>query len=353
MIKKHKKIKNEVLDEIKNTNDEKELNELRTKYLGKKGKVSLMTKQMGTLSNGEKKEFGKALNETKNEITNTLEKAIKSAKEKALNERLEKEKIDVTLPGVNISDGGMHPLMKVIEEVEDLFISMGFDVASGPEMEEDLYNFEKLNLPKNHPARDDQDSFYITAERLLRTQTSAMQARVMEGNTEKTEIRVICPGKTYRRDDDDATHSHQFTQIEGLMVGENISLAHLKGVLEVFVRRLFGEDREIRLRPNYFPFTEPSLEIDVSCFSCGGKGCNICKGTGWIEILGGGMVHPNVLRGCGYDPDKFTGFAFGIGPERVAMLKYGINDIRNFYTNDLRFLKEFNRVESGVYNESK
>ena len=353
MIDELKKIKNEALDEIKNTNDEKELNELRTKYLGKKGKVSLMTKQMGTLSNDEKKEFGKALNETKNEITNTLEEAIKSAKEKALNERLEKEKIDVTLPGVNISDGGMHPLMKVIEEVEDLFISMGFDVASGPEMEEDLYNFEKLNLPKNHPARDDQDSFYITAERLLRTQTSAMQARVMEGNTEKTEIRVICPGKTYRRDDDDATHSHQFTQIEGLMVGENISLAHLKGVLEVFVRRLFGEDREIRLRPNYFPFTEPSLEIDVSCFSCGGKGCNICKGTGWIEILGGGMVHPNVLRGCGYDPDKFTGFAFGIGPERVAMLKYGINDIRNFYTNDLRFLKEFKRVESGVYNESK
>ena len=353
MIDELKKIKNEALDEIKNTNDEKELNELRTKYLGKKGKVSLMTKQMGTLSNDEKKEFGKALNETKNEITNTLEEAIKSAKEKALNERLEKEKIDVTLPGVNISDGGMHPLMKVIEEVEDLFVSMGFDVASGPEMEEDLYNFEKLNLPKNHPARDDQDSFYITAERLLRTQTSAMQARVMEGNTEKTEIRVICPGKTYRRDDDDATHSHQFTQIEGLMVGENISLAHLKGVLEVFVRRLFGEDREIRLRPNYFPFTEPSLEIDVSCFSCGGKGCNICKGTGWIEILGGGMVHPNVLRGCGYDPDKFTGFAFGIGPERVAMLKYGINDIRNFYTNDLRFLKEFNRVESGVYNESK
>ena len=353
MIDELKKIKNEVLDEIKNTNEEKELNELRTKYLGKKGKVSLMTKQMGTLSNDEKKEFGKALNETKNETTNTLAKAIKSAKEKALNERLEKEKIDVTLPGVNVSDGGMHPLMKVIEEVEDLFISMGFDVASGPEMEEDLYNFEKLNLPKNHPARDDQDSFYITAERLLRTQTSAMQARVMEGNTEKTEIRVICPGKTYRRDDDDATHSHQFTQIEGLMVGENISLAHLKGVLEVFVRRLFGEDREIRLRPNYFPFTEPSLEIDVSCFSCGGKGCNICKGTGWIEILGGGMVHPNVLRGCGYDPDKFTGFAFGIGPERVAMLKYGINDIRNFYTNDLRFLKEFNRVESGVYNESK
>ncbi len=353
MIDELKKIKNEALDEIKNTSEEKELNELRTKYLGKKGKVSLMTKQMGTLSNDEKKEFGKALNETKNEITNTLEEAIKSAKEKALNERLEKEKIDVTLPGVNISDGGMHPLMKVIEEVEDLFISMGFDVASGPEMEEDLYNFEKLNLPKNHPARDDQDSFYITAERLLRTQTSAMQARVMEGNTEKTEIRVICPGKTYRRDDDDATHSHQFTQIEGLMVGENISLAHLKGVLEVFVRRLFGEGREIRLRPNYFPFTEPSLEIDVSCFSCGGKGCNICKGTGWIEILGGGMVHPNVLRGCGYDPDKFTGFAFGIGPERVAMLKYGINDIRNFYTNDLRFLKEFNRVESGVYNESK
>ncbi len=342
------KIKEEAISKIDKASSLKDLSELRLEYLGKKGKVSLFTKNMSTLSNEEKKEFGKALNDAKVSINDALEEAILKAKEKELNEKLEKETLDITLPGLKVNKGGFHPLTKVIDEVEELFISMGFDVASGPEIEEELYNFEKLNLPKNHPARDNQDSFYITSERLMRTQTSPVQARTMDANEEKTEIRVICPGKTYRRDDDDATHSHQFTQIEGLMVGYDISLANLKGVLEVFVKRMFGDDREIRLRPNYFPFTEPSLEIDVSCSKCNGKGCNICKNTGWVEILGAGMVHPNVLRGCGYDPDKYTGFAFGVGAERIAMLKYGISDIRSFYTNDLRFLEEFNRVEGEV-----
>ncbi len=347
------KIKDEMTLALSKVSDLNELESLKVKYLGKKGLMNDFARKMGSLSSEEKREYGKTLNEVKTLISLGIQKAFDDFKDKELQERLSKEEIDVTLPGLKIYKGGIHPLTQIIEEVEDLFISMGFDVASGPEIEEDLYNFEKLNLPKNHPARDNQDSFYITAERLMRTQTSPVQARTMDANTEKTEIRIICPGKTYRRDDDDATHSHQFTQIEGLMVGENISLANLKGTLEVFVKKLFGENREIRLRPNYFPFTEPSLEIDVSCGNCHGTGCHVCKNTGWIEILGAGMVHPNVLRGCGYDPEKYTGFAFGIGPERVAMLKYGILDIRNFYTNDLRFLEEFNRVNGGVYNESK
>ena len=222
---------------------------------------------------------------------------------------------------------------------------MGYDVLEGPEVESDLYNFEMLNLPKGHPARDTQDSFYITEDKLLRTQTSPVQVRTMLSNIEKTPIRIICPGKTYRKDNDDATHSHQFTQIEGLVVDKNISMSDLKGTLQIFAKKMFGNEREIRFRPSYFPFTEPSIEVDVSCFNCGGNGCAICKNTGWIEILGAGMVHPNVLNMCGYDSEKFTGFAFGIGPERIAMLKYGITDIRNFYTNDMRFLKEFDKVE--------
>ena len=339
-------------NDLKNVTSVKDINEVRVKYLGKKGEITSLMSKMSTLSNEEKKEYGKKINALKTEAHGLIEMVLNALKEKEMEEKLQKEEIDITLPGLSSKIGGTHPLTKVIDEVEDLFISMGYDVVEGPEIEEDLYNFEKLNLPKNHPARDTQDSFYITAERLLRTQTSPVQARTMDANTEKTEIRVICPGKTYRRDDDDATHSHQFTQIEGLMVGENISLAHLKGTLEVFAKSLFGEEREIRLRPNYFPFTEPSLEIDVSCHKCNGKGCAVCKNTGWIEILGGGMVHPNVLKCCGYDPEKYTGFAFGIGPERVAMLKYGITDIRDFYTNDVRFLKEFNRIEGGYY-ESK
>ena len=249
------------------------------------------------------------------------------------------------MPAAKIKVGCVHPITRIINEVEDLFISMGYDVLEGPEVESDLYNFEMLNLPKGHPARDTQDSFYITDDTLLRTQTSPVQVRTMLANTEKTPIRIICPGKTYRKDNDDATHSHQFTQIEGLVVDENISMTDLKGTLEIFAKKMFGEKREIRFRPSYFPFTEPSIEVDVTCFNCKGKGCNICKNTGWIEILGAGMVHPNVLNMCGYDSNKYTGFAFGIGPERIAMLKYGISDIRNFYTNDIRFLHEFDKLE--------
>ena len=270
---------------------------------------------------------------------------LKELENLELQRRLESEKIDISLPATKVSVGGLHPIEKVIDEIEELFISMGYDVVEGPEVEQDLYNFEKLNLPKNHPARDAQDSFYITEEMLLRPHTSSMQVRSMLENVEKKPFKLICPGKTYRRDDDDATHSHQFSQIEGLVVGENISLSDLKGTLELFAKKMFGKDREIRFRASYFPFTEPSYEVDVSCFSCGQKGCNICKGTGWIEILGCGMVHPNVLRNCGFDPEKYQGFAFGVGIERVTMLKYGITDIRNFYINDYRFLGNYDRKE--------
>ena len=338
-------LKQEVEQKLKNVSTMKELNEVKTFYLGKKGPISSLSSMIKDLSVEEKREFGSALNKLKQEVNLMMEEVRIRLEEEELNRRLEKEKIDVTLPSTSVHFGSVHPLTQVIDEIEELFVSMGYDVVEGPEVETDLYNFEKLNLPKGHPARDAQDSFYITEELLLRTQTSPVQARTMDANTEKTPIRVICPGKVYRRDDDDATHSHQFTQIEGLVIDKDISLADLKGTLEVFARKVFGEDREIRLRPSFFPFTEPSLEVDVSCMKCGGKGCSVCKGTGWIEILGSGMVHPNVLRACGYDPEKYTGFAFGIGPERVAMLKYGISDIRAFYTNDKRFLEDFNRVK--------
>lgn len=330
----------------------KELNDIRIEFMGKKGPIQELSAQMGNLSLEERKEFGKALNHFTTEINTLIENQRHELEQILLNEKLQKETIDISLPGSDFSLGAVHPITRVVDEIEDLFISMGYDVVEGPEIEQDLYNFEKLNLPKGHPARDSQDSFYLTEELLLRTQTSPVQARTMDENDEKGPIRVICPGKVYRRDDDDATHSHQFTQIEGLVVGENISLAHLKGTLEVLAKTMFGEHTEIRFRPSFFPFTEPSLEVDVSCFKCGGDGCNICKSTGWIEILGSGMVHPNVLRNCGYDPEKYTGFAFGMGPERIAMLKYGINDIRHFYTNDMRFLSDFNRRE-GEEHESK
>ena len=325
-----------------------EWNELRVVYMGKKGPIQELSGMMPSLSSEEKKELGFLLNELKGNLQKLIDDKKQALEMEALNGRLLKEKIDITLPSVPIKVGGYHPITKVIDEVCDLFVSMGYDVVEGPEIEQDLYNFEKLNLPKGHPARDTQDSFYITEEILLRTQTSPVQARTMEQNKEKGPIRIICPGKTYRRDNDDATHSHQFHQIEGLVIDKDISLAHLKGTLEILAKTMFGEDRVIRFRPSYFPFTEPSLEVDVSCFRCGGEGCPLCKKTGWIEILGAGMVHPNVLRAGGYDPEVYTGFAFGVGPERIAMLKYGIQDIRHFYTNDQRFLNEFHRTEGGV-----
>ena len=340
-----KKLKIELDEELSNVNSMNELNDLRIKYLGKKSKIQEFSMMMRDLSVEEKKECGKLMNEFKTYAENVISELKLKLEQKQLEEKLQNERIDVTLPATKIKVGGVHPITKVINAVEELFISMGYDVLDGPEVESDLYNFEMLNLPKGHPARDTQDSFYITEDTLLRTQTSPIQVRTMLANTEKTPIRVICPGKTYRKDNDDATHSHQFHQIEGLVVDENISMSDLKGTLEIFAKRMFGEKREIRFRPSHFPFTEPSIEVDVTCASCNGKGCNICKNTGWIEILGAGMVHPNVLNMCGYDSNKYTGFAFGIGPERIAMLKYGISDIRNFYTNDLRFLKEFDRVE--------
>ncbi len=353
MEEKLVQLKKELLQEINTISSLQSLQDFKIKYLGKKGPIAEISTSMRDLSAEEKKEVGKNLNLLKKELEEGLASLKETLELQEMNRRLEKDTIDVTLPATKMRVGGVHPIQKVIDEVEELFLSMGYDVVEGPEIELDLYNFEKLNLPKGHPARDSQDSFYITEEVLLRTQTSPVQARTMDANQEKGPIRMICPGKTYRRDDDDATHSHQFTQIEGLVIDKNISIADLKGTLEVFAKKMFGENCSVRFRPSFFPFTEPSLEVDVSCFKCGGKGCSLCKNLGWIEILGSGMVHPNVLKNCGYDPEKYTGFAFGIGPERVAMLKYGIQDIRNFYTNDVRFIRDFNRIAGGEDHETK
>ncbi len=337
-------INSKMLDEIKNINNIKELNELKVAYQGKKGIITELLSKMKELPNEEKKEYGMQVNELRNNFNTIYEEKMKELNEKELNEKLEKEAIDVTLPATKIKTGSPNILEKVIEEIEELMISMGYDVVDGPEIEEDHYNFELLNIPKGHPARDAQDTFYLEDEKiLLRSQTSPVQARVMLEGKGKTPIRVICPGKTYRRDDDDATHSHQFMQIEGLLVDKNVSLCDLKGTFDVIAKKLFGEDCTTRFRPSYYQFTEPSVEMDISCFACHGKGCSLCKNTGWITVSGAGMVHPNVLRNCGYDPKEWTGFAFGFGAERLAMLKYGINDIRVFYNTDLRELENFSR----------
>lgn len=337
-------INSKMLDEIKNVNNIKELNELKVAYQGKKGIITELLSKMKELPNEEKKEYGMQVNELRNNFNTIYEEKMKELNEKELNEKLEKEAIDVTLPATKIKTGSPNILEKVIEEIEELMISMGYDVVDGPEIEEDHYNFELLNIPKGHPARDAQDTFYLEDEKiLLRSQTSPVQARVMLEGKGKTPIRVICPGKTYRRDDDDATHSHQFMQIEGLLVDKNVSLCDLKGTFDVIAKKLFGEDCTTRFRPSYYQFTEPSVEMDISCFVCHGKGCSLCKNTGWITVSGAGMVHPNVLRNCGYDPKEWTGFAFGFGAERLAMLKYGINDIRVFYNTDLRELENFSR----------
>lgn len=333
-------------EKIDSINSISELNNLKTEYLGKKGLITELSTKMKDLSIEEKKEYGKSLNDLKNKANSILDSKRIILEEMELNQKLINDKIDITLTSTKQKVGVSHPLTRIMDEVEELFISMGYDVVEGPEVETDRFCFELLNLPKNHPARDAQDSFYINDELLLRPHTSPVQARTMLANKDKTPFRMICPGKVYRRDDD-ATHSHQFTQIEGLVVGENISAADLKGTLEELAKKLFGEDRIVRFRPSFFPFTEPSYEVDVSCFKCGGEGCNLCKKTGWIEVLGSGVVHPNVLNACGYDSTKYTGFAFGMGVERFAMLKYGINDIRDFYTNDLRFLNIYNRVDGG------
>ena len=337
-------LKLEVLAKIEQANDLKSLNEVRVAYLGKKGPITDLLKGMGKLSPEERPKMGALVNTVREEVTAALEEKVTLLEEAAIQAKLEAESIDVTLPGAKIAAGNRHPLTRVIEEIEDLFLGMGYEIVEGPEVEKDYYNFEAMNLPKGHPARDMQDSFYISEEILLRTHTSPVQARTMEAKKGEP-IRVICPGKVFRRDTDDATHSHQFMQIEGLVIGENIRMSDLKGTLDALAKKMFGAEREIRLRPSFFPFTEPSVEVDVSCHKCGGKGCNVCKQTGWIEILGAGMVHPNVLEMAGYDSTKLSGFAFGIGAERIAMLKYGVDDIRHFYTNDVRFLSQFHRSE--------
>lgn len=346
MKEKVELLKKEALEEIESVKTLKEVNEVKVKYLGKKGPINELTMYLKELSNDEKKEFGKILNELKSEVSKNIEDKLKYFAEKELNEKLNSEKIDITLPGTKIPMGSPNILERIIEEVESIFMSMGYDVVDGPEVEEDKFNFELLNIPKGHPARDAQDTFYIKDEEiLLRSQTSPVQARTMLAAGGNTPIRMICPGKTYRRDDDDATHSHQFMQIEGLLVDKKVSLSDLKGTLDVVFKKLFGESCETRFRPSYYQFTEPSVETDISCFACQGKGCSLCKNTGWITVSGAGIVHPNVLRNCGYDPSIWTGFAFGFGAERLAMLKYGIEDIRTFYNTDLREIKPFDREE--------
>ncbi|HLR08360.1 MAG TPA: phenylalanine--tRNA ligase subunit alpha [Bacillota bacterium] len=337
-------LKQEALRQIEQTDDMQELKQIRVNYLGKKGSLTKVLRGMGKLAKEERPVVGEMANHVRESITTAIEEKYNILEEKALEEKLAREAIDVTLPGRPMKLGGGHLLTRIIEEIEDLFISMGFEVREGPEVETDYYNFEALNLPKNHPARDMQDSFYITNELLLRTHTSPVQARTMREYQGDKPVKMICPGKVYRRDHDDATHSHQFTQIEGLYVDRDVRMSDLKGVLDTFAKHMFGKDRNIRLRPSFFPFTEPSVEMDISCASCDRQGCSVCKQSGWIEILGAGMVHPKVLEMAGYDPQVYTGFAFGMGPDRIAMLKYGIDDIRHFYTNDIRFLQQFHHA---------
>lgn len=342
----NEEILNSLEEEVKQAKTNNELNEIRIKYLSKKGTISLLTSKIATLPVEERKEFGSKLNELKNKATLIIEEKKNKIDTEELNKKLESESIDITLPSTKIPVGAPNILEKIVEEIEDVLMSMGYDVVDGPEIEEDKFNFELLNIPKGHPARDAQDTFYIKDEEiLLRSQTSPVQARTMLEGKGVTPIRMICPGKTFRRDDDDATHSHQFMQIEGLLVDKNVSLSDLKGTIDFIVKKIFGDDCKTRFRPSYYQFTEPSVETDISCFVCGGKGCSLCKNTGWITVSGAGMVHPNVLRNCGYDPKEWSGFAFGFGAERLAMLKYGINDIRTFYQTDLRDSKNFDRKE--------
>ena len=340
MKEKLKQIRTAALEQLDAADSTEKLEQLRVKFLGKKGELTAVLRGMGALSPEERPAVGQIANE----IREAVEKMIADKKEKLsaelLQRRLESEKIDVTMPAKRFNLGHRHPLAQVEDEMCSIFRSMGFDIEDGPEVETDYYNFQALNTPENHPARDAQDTFYITDNILLRSQTSAVQVHAME-RAGKPPIRVVSPGRVYRSDAVDATHSPMFHQLEGLVVDKDITMGDLKGTLETFARRMFGNDTKIRFRPHHFPFTEPSAEIDISCFMCGGKGCKVCKGEGWIEILGAGMVHPNVLRCSGIDPDVYSGFAFGMGIERIAMKKYSIDDMRLLYENDLRFLRQF------------
>lgn len=339
-----KALREETLASLKQitAENEKEMQDLRVSVLGKKGSLTEILKGMKDVSAEMRPIIGKHVNEARDVLTAAFEETAKLLEEKKVAAQLASESIDVTLPGRPVATGHRHVLTQTSEEIEDIFIGMGYQVVDGFEVEQDYYNFERMNLPKDHPARDMQDTFYITEEILLRTHTSPVQARAMDAHDfSKGPLKMISPGRVFRRDTDDATHSHQFHQIEGLVVGKNISMADLQGTLQLIVQKMFGEERQIRLRPSYFPFTEPSVEVDVSCFKCGGEGCNVCKKTGWIEIMGAGMVHPRVLEMSGIDATVYSGFAFGLGQERVAMLRYGINDIRGFYQGDVRFSEQF------------
>lgn len=341
---KLEELRQQGLNEIANSDDLKNVNDIRVKLLGKKGPITNVLRGMRDLSAEERPKVGKFANEVRDELQQALEDKKSSLEQALMNAKLQSESIDVTLPGTPVAQGQPHVIQQIIDQLVDLFIGMGYEVAVGDEVEQEEYNFEKLNLPKDHPARDMQDTFYITPSVLMRTQTSPMQARMMETHDfSKGPLKMISPGKVYRRDTDDATHSHQFHQVEGLVVGEHVTMADLKGTLEVVAQNLFGDQLKVRLRPSYFPFTEPSVEADVTCFNCLGKGCAICKGNGWIEVLGAGMVHPNVLKMSDVDPDVYGGFAFGLGPDRFAMIKYGVEDIRDFYQNDMRFLTQFDQ----------
>ena len=339
MKEKLAKIREEILKQIDASENLDKLNEVRVSALGKKGALTELLKSMKEVAPQDRPKVGQMVNEVRAEIETALETEKAKLEDRVMEARLKNEVIDVTLPAKKNSVGHRHPNTIALEEVERIFVGMGYEVVRGPEVEKDYYNFEALNIPKDHPARDEQDTFFINDSILLRSQTSPVQARTMEKG--KLPIRMIAPGRVFRSDEVDATHSPSFHQIEGLVIDKNITFADLKGTLEVFAKELFGPETKTKFRPHHFPFTEPSAEVDVSCFKCGGKGCRFCKGSGWIEILGCGTVHPNVLRMCGIDPDEYTGFAFGVGLERIALLKYEIDDMRLLYENDIRFLKQF------------
>ena len=332
------KLRNEVLISISQASTEKELSEIRVGVLGRKGSLTQLLKRLGTLAEEERREIGKRANQVKGDLEKRVEETLLQIQERERREALEKEKIDVTLPGRRVPVGKRHPLTQILDEIIDIFSRLGFEVVEGPEVELDYYNFEALNIPKGHPAREMQATFFISEEVVLRTHTSPMEVRTMEKHPPP--VRIISPGPAYRRDSD-PTHSPMFHQVEGLLVDKGITFADLKGVLTVFVHQMFGKGTRLRFRPSFFPFTEPSAEIDIECFICGGKGCGVCSNTGWLEILGSGMTDPAVFGFVDYNPEEVTGFAFGMGVERIAMLKYGINDIRLFFTNDLRFLRQF------------
>jgi phenylalanyl-tRNA synthetase alpha chain len=332
------KLRNEVLISLSRASTEKELSEIRVGVLGRKGNLTQLLKRLGTLSEEDRREIGKRANQVKGDLEKRIEETLLQIQERERREALEKEKIDVTLPGRRVPVGRRHPLTQILDEIIDIFSRLGFEVAEGPEVELDYYNFEALNIPKGHPAREMQATFFISDEVVLRTHTSPVEVRTMEKHPPP--VRIISPGPAYRRDSD-PTHSPMFHQVEGLLVDKGITFADLKGVLTIFVHQMFGRETRLRFRPSFFPFTEPSAEIDIECIMCGGKGCGVCSNTGWLEILGSGMTDPAVFGFVDYDPEEVTGFAFGMGVERIAMLKYGINDIRLFYTNDLRFLKQF------------